>query len=270
MGNVYMEAEQVRFKNSSYHNLQTAVSAALEGGGGGGTTVVANPEGSATADLAKLQVGETIYGIPAEAGDISYDNTSSGMTADDVQEAIDELSTGISSITELIPSGATSSNKLATADDIPDAVTGNPTGTATAGNLTKLQIGPDIYTISGGGARESVSVTASGSESYAVLFRRLHGLIDTSKLSINPIMVITESNTTRILTVTKIDTVTEGTEILLGLLFGKSIVMWSARLSPTLDHNYYLLGQFSAQGAYSETDRSNDTATAGIVVAFYY
>ena len=95
MGNVYMEADQVRFKNSTYHNLQTAVSAALEGGGGGGTTVVANPEGSATADLAKLQVGTTIYGIPAEAGDISYDNTSSGMTADDVQEAIDELNASI-------------------------------------------------------------------------------------------------------------------------------------------------------------------------------
>ena len=64
MGNVYMEAEQVRFKNSTYRNLQTAVSAALEGGGGGGTTVIANPEGSATADLIKLQVGETVYGIP--------------------------------------------------------------------------------------------------------------------------------------------------------------------------------------------------------------
>ena len=95
MGNVYMEADQVRFKNSTYHNLQTAVSAALDGGGGGGTTVIANPEGSATDDLSKLQVGTTIYGIPAEAGDISYDNTSSGMTADDVQEAIDELKASI-------------------------------------------------------------------------------------------------------------------------------------------------------------------------------
>ena len=32
--------------------------------GGGGTTVVANPEGEATAALAKLQVGEGIYSIP--------------------------------------------------------------------------------------------------------------------------------------------------------------------------------------------------------------
>lgn len=95
MGNVYMEADQVRFKNSTYHNLQTAVAAALEGGGGGGTTVVANPEGIATADLSKLQVGTTIYGIPADAADISYNNTTSGMTADDVQDAIDELNAAI-------------------------------------------------------------------------------------------------------------------------------------------------------------------------------
>lgn len=91
MGNVYMEADQIRYKGQ-YRTVQEALD---NGGGGGGITVIANPEGSATADLAKLQVGTTIYGIPAEAGDISYDNTSSGMTADDVQDAIDELSATI-------------------------------------------------------------------------------------------------------------------------------------------------------------------------------
>lgn len=92
MGNVYMEADQIRYKGQ-YRTVQEALDNG--GGGGGGTTVVANPEGAATADLAKLQVGTTIYGIPAEAGDISYDNTSSGMTADDVQDAIDELNAAI-------------------------------------------------------------------------------------------------------------------------------------------------------------------------------
>ena len=37
MGNVQMEAEQIRYKGSSYKNLQTAVDAALEGGGGSST-----------------------------------------------------------------------------------------------------------------------------------------------------------------------------------------------------------------------------------------
>lgn len=35
----------------------------INGGGGGGTTVVANPSGEATDDLAKIQIGNTIYGI---------------------------------------------------------------------------------------------------------------------------------------------------------------------------------------------------------------
>lgn len=159
MGNVYMEADQVRFKNSTYHNLQTAVSAALEGGGGGGTTVVANPEGSATTDLAKLQVGTTIYGIPAEAGDISYDNTSSGMTADDVQEAIDELSTGISGITGLIPSDATSSNKLATADDIPGAATTSAPGIVQPDGTSITISNGVISAVGGSGSGVSYSTT---------------------------------------------------------------------------------------------------------------
>ena len=37
-------------------------------GGGGGTTVVANPEGEATEELEKLQVGNDIYSIPSGGG----------------------------------------------------------------------------------------------------------------------------------------------------------------------------------------------------------
>lgn len=62
MGNVYMEAEQIRFKNASYRDVQSALSAALEGGAGGGA-----------------------------AEDITYDNTESGLSAENVQSAIDEI-----------------------------------------------------------------------------------------------------------------------------------------------------------------------------------
>lgn len=174
MGNVCMEAEQVRFKDSTYHNLQTAVAAALEGGGGGGTTVVANPEGSATADLAKLQVGTTIYGIPAEAGDISYDNTSSGMTADDVQEAIDELNTGLGGVTELIPSGATSSNKLATASDIPGVATTIAPGIVQPDGTT-VTINNGVISAAGGSGNANVystSETLIGEWLGSPLYRR--------------------------------------------------------------------------------------------------
>lgn len=37
MGNVQMEADQIRFKNASYGNVQTALTAALTGGGGSTT-----------------------------------------------------------------------------------------------------------------------------------------------------------------------------------------------------------------------------------------
>ena len=39
------------------------VSEVAGGGGGGGTTVVANPQGSATANLNKVQIGSTIYSV---------------------------------------------------------------------------------------------------------------------------------------------------------------------------------------------------------------
>ena len=41
---------------------------AAGGGGGGGTTVIANPAGTATATLNKLQVGTTIYDVPSGGG----------------------------------------------------------------------------------------------------------------------------------------------------------------------------------------------------------
>jgi hypothetical protein len=49
------------------------------GGGGGGTTVVANPEGEATADLEKLQVGSSIYEIP-EGGGALENQLTTGIT----------------------------------------------------------------------------------------------------------------------------------------------------------------------------------------------
>ena len=53
----------------------------IDSGGGGGTTVVANPEGTATADLTKLQVGETVYGVDGDTSDCY-------KTTDDTESAI--------------------------------------------------------------------------------------------------------------------------------------------------------------------------------------
>ena len=55
--------------------------------------VEANPTGEATETLTKIGIDGDIYSFTAEttAADVSYDNTASGLTADDVQDAIDEI-----------------------------------------------------------------------------------------------------------------------------------------------------------------------------------
>lgn len=106
MGNVYMEADQVRCRGQ-YRNVQEALDNGGSGGGG-------------------------------SAADVSYDNTDSGLAAETVQAAIDEVVTDLGSLStvigdstaglvkevtdiqDLIPSGATSENKLATESDIPN------------------------------------------------------------------------------------------------------------------------------------------------------
>ena len=62
-------------------------------GGGGGTTVVANPEGEASADLTKLKVDSTIYGIP-EAVDVEA-NPSGTATTDLTKLKVDSTIYGI-------------------------------------------------------------------------------------------------------------------------------------------------------------------------------
>ena len=63
--------------------------------------VEANPTGEATETLTKIGIDGDIYSFTAatSADDVSYDNTTSGLTADDVQEAIDELKTSMPTFT---------------------------------------------------------------------------------------------------------------------------------------------------------------------------
>lgn len=56
------------FTPAHWHAVLIMDEVAAGGGGGGGTTVIANPAGSATDTLNKLQVGSTIYDIPSGGG----------------------------------------------------------------------------------------------------------------------------------------------------------------------------------------------------------
>ena len=131
--------------------------AAMSAGGGGGTgdgdmkkaVYDGNDDGIVdAADNATTVNNHTVdKDVPSDAKftDTVYDDTS--------------ISNRVSAIEEVVPSDATSSNKLATQSDLPSAVTGNPSGSSTAGNLSKLQIGNDIYDVPSGGSGNTVSKT---------------------------------------------------------------------------------------------------------------
>lgn len=96
MGNVQMEAEQIRYKGSSYRNLQTAVDAALTGG----ATTLAALTDTAITEPSNGQIltydgtaSKWKNASPATvaAGSVTFDGTTSSMEATNVQAAIDEL-----------------------------------------------------------------------------------------------------------------------------------------------------------------------------------
>lgn len=62
--------------------------------------VIANPTGEATETLTKIEIDGDIYSFTAatSAADVSYDNTSSDLEADDVQDAIDEIVTDLGNL----------------------------------------------------------------------------------------------------------------------------------------------------------------------------
>lgn len=52
------------------NNLSIDQNGVLSATGGGGTTVVANPSGTATDDLTKIQIGQTIYDVEGGSGEV--------------------------------------------------------------------------------------------------------------------------------------------------------------------------------------------------------
>lgn len=124
-------------------------------GGEGGTSDYSELSNKPSINSVTLSGNKSLADLGITADNIAYDNTESGLIADSVQGAIDEV-----------------------VDIIPDAVTGNPEGSATAGNLTKLQIGSNIYNVPSGGSGNisyteteviplsSITWAASGSGMY--------------------------------------------------------------------------------------------------------
>lgn len=94
MGNVQMEADQIRYKGSSYKNVQTAVDAALSSSGSTALsdltdTAITTPSAG---QVLKYNSTSSKWENGAEAASgVTYSNTSSHLEATDVQGAIDEM-----------------------------------------------------------------------------------------------------------------------------------------------------------------------------------
>ena len=79
--------------------LTGAINEIAQGGGGGGTTVIANPSGTATDDLTKVQIGSTIYDIPG--GGSSYTDVTGTLTAGSTSITLSDTAITTSSTIEV-------------------------------------------------------------------------------------------------------------------------------------------------------------------------
>lgn len=89
-------------------------------GGGGGSSVSWNEIQTTGTKIAEITIDGTTYDVYApnvsvSASDVTYDNTVSGLIADDAQEAIDELAGGLSTVAGVVSGHTTDIGNLQTA-----------------------------------------------------------------------------------------------------------------------------------------------------------
>ena len=89
-------------------------------GGGGGSSVSWNEIQTTGTKIAEITIDGTTYvvyepNVSVSASDVSYDNTDSGLAAYDVQEAIDELTGGLSTVAGVVSGHTTDIGNLQTA-----------------------------------------------------------------------------------------------------------------------------------------------------------
>lgn len=153
-----------------------------DGGGGGASTAADvsydNSDSGLTADDVQAAIDELAGDISAPAAaDVSYDNTDSGLTADDVQAAIDEMvanfGDGVDSVyNACVSAGSTPASKSPA--DIATAI-GN---ISTTGDLIALYNGPGY--VSSPSVSETYTATDDG-----YIFITGYGYLNSAELKVN-------------------------------------------------------------------------------------
>jgi len=140
--------------------------------GGGGTDVEGNPSGTPTAVLSSIRIGNDIFSIPGgggggssvsftqvlatgtKIGTITIDGVPTDIYAPTPPAKTSDLTNDSNFVSDAsyvhTDNNYTTSDKNKVADL--NQVEANPSGSATAGNLNKLQVGNDIYQIPSGGS----------------------------------------------------------------------------------------------------------------------
>lgn len=195
-------------------------------GGGGGSTVSWNEIQTTGTKIAEITIDGTTYDVYApnvsvSASDVSYDNTTSGLNADDVQEAIDELDSTLDTLSGTVSGHTTDIGNLQTAvgskanQSIIAPVETSTTAsqayaigeqfilngtlyTATAaitlggtitigGNCTASDtVTEQINNIKQG---ETVYVTTDGTKTWQALLNALFALVDNTKINVRSVLV---------------------------------------------------------------------------------
>ena len=172
-----------------------------------------------------------------DASDVSYDNTGSGLTATDVQDAIDELK-----------------GDIPTSFDADDVVYDNTGSGLTATNVQDAidEVNAKIDTGS------SVTVTADGVKTISQICDELYALIDRTKLKGTSVLKIVGSTQTFTLHLTSI-TSTRLTFVAEWLTSSHQYRLWNYDLMISGSEIYQLNGSFTASSIGGGAGTAGDT-----------
>lgn len=127
--------------------------------------------------------------ISSDAADISYDNTNSGLTADDVQEAIDELAAGAVSV---------DLSTIAPVEDTSTATVAHPLGSIFYYNdllyraLVDIPVGGTINTAAGGNATETT--VAANFKRTVTLTAAEYAQLSAAEKAADIVYIVTDDN----------------------------------------------------------------------------
>lgn len=130
--------------------------------------------------------------IPTTAADVTYDNTQSGLTADDVQEALDELAAGAGG-------GGVDPETIAPVETTTTATVAHPLGSIFYLNdvlyraLSDIAVGGTINTASGGNATQTT--VAQNFKRTVTLTSAQYAQLSAAEKAADIVYIVTDDNT---------------------------------------------------------------------------